>query len=171
VSAQLLVFFILAALSVIGALSLILQKHPIHSALSLIVVMVALAGLYLLMGAEFVAAVQIIVYGGAIMVLFVFVIMLLNAGLEEHTSISKMAGFPGILLALALTGFVAATVARSAGLFVQVAGDTGKIPGTLSSTRELSTMIFKNFAYPFELTSILILIAILGAIVLAHREN
>ncbi len=170
-SAQLLVFFILAALSVIGALSLIFQKHPIHSALSLIVVMVALAGLYLLMGAEFVAAVQIIVYGGAIMVLFVFVIMLLNAGLEEHTSISKMAGFPGILLALALTGFVAATVARSAGLFVQVAGDTGKIPGTLSSTRELSSMIFKNFAYPFELTSILILIAILGAIVLAHREN
>jgi len=166
-----MVFFVLAALSIIGAVNLILQKHPIHSALSLIVVMVALAGLYLLMGAEFVAAVQIIVYGGAIMVLFVFVIMLLNAGLEEHTSISKMAGFPGILLAIALTGFVAATVARSARLFVQVSGDTGKIPGTLSSTRELSTMIFKNFAYPFELTSFLILIAILGAIVLAHREN
>jgi NADH-quinone oxidoreductase subunit J len=171
VSAQLLVFFILAALAIIGALSLIFQKHPIHSALSLIVVMVALAGLYLLMGAEFVAAVQIIVYGGAIMVLFVFVIMLLNAGLEEHTNLSKMAGFPGILLALALTGFVAATVARSAGFFVQVAGDNGKIPGTLSSTRALSNMIFKNFAYPFELTSFLILIAILGAIVLAHREN
>jgi uncharacterized MnhB-related membrane protein len=62
-------------MAVLGAISLILQKHPIHSALSLIVVMVALAGLYLLMGAEFVAAVQIIVYGGAIMVLFVFVIM------------------------------------------------------------------------------------------------
>jgi len=87
---------------VIGAVSLILQKHPIHSALSLIVVMVALAGLYLLLGAEFVAAVQIIVYGGAIMVLFVFVIMLLNAGVEEHTSISKMAGAPGLLLVVAL---------------------------------------------------------------------
>jgi NADH-quinone oxidoreductase subunit J len=171
VSAQLLVFFVLAALAIIGALSLIFQKHPIHSALSLIVVMVALAGLYLLMGAEFVAAVQIIVYGGAIMVLFVFVIMLLNAGLEEHTNLSKMAGFPGILLALALTGFVAATVARSAGFFVQVGGTDGKIPGTLSSTRELSNMIFRNFAYPFELTSFLILIAILGAIVLAHRDN
>jgi len=79
-SPALMVFFVLAALSVVGALSLILQKHPIHSALSLIVVMISLAGLYLLMGAEFVAAVQIIVYGGAIMVLFVFVIMLLNAG-------------------------------------------------------------------------------------------
>ena len=79
----LIVFFILAALCVIGALSLILQKHPIHSALSLIVVMVSLAGLYLLLGAEFVAAVQIIVYGGAIMVLFVFVIMLVYSAIKN----------------------------------------------------------------------------------------
>ena len=170
-TAELLVFFVLAALAVIGAVSLILQKHPIHSALSLIVVMVALAGLYLLLGAEFVAAVQIIVYGGAIMVLFVFVIMLLNAGLEEHTSISKLAGFPGILLAIALTGFIAATVARSAGTFAQAASADGKISGTLSSTHQLSTMIFSTFVYPFELTSFLILIAILGAMVLAHREK
>jgi NADH-quinone oxidoreductase subunit J len=167
-TATLLVFFILATLSIIGAVSLILQKHPIHSALSLIVVMVALAGLYLLMGAEFVAAVQIIVYGGAIMVLFVFVIMLLNAGLEEHTSESKLAGFPGILLALALMGFVAATVARST---TSASAVGGTVPGALSSTKQLSTLIFTNFVYPFELTSFLILIAILGAIVLAHREN
>jgi NADH-quinone oxidoreductase subunit J len=170
-TAPLIIFFVLAALSIIGAVSLIFQKHPIHSALSLIVVMVALAGLYLLMGAEFVAAVQIIVYGGAIMVLFVFVIMLLNAGAEEHTSESKLAGFPGILLALALMGFVAATVARSAGTFATVNAAAGNVPGALSSTRQLSTMIFKDFVYPFELTSFLILIAILGAIVLAHREN
>src|SRR5260370_39237436 len=107
------VFFVVAALAVICGVSLILQKHPIHSALSLIVVMIALAGLYLLLGAEFVAAVQIIVYGGAIMVLFVVVIMLLNAGIEEHTSISKLAGAPGLLLVVALAGFVAATIARS----------------------------------------------------------
>jgi NADH-quinone oxidoreductase subunit J len=169
-NAPLVVFFVLAALATAGALSLILQKHPIHSALSLIVVMVALAGLYLLMGAEFVAAVQIIVYGGAIMVLFVFVIMLLNAGLEEHTSVSKLAGFPGMLLALALTGFIGATILRSAGL-TEITTGNGTMPGVLSSTRDLSTMIFKNFAYPFELTSFLILIAILGAIVLAHRER
>src|SRR5436309_8953115 len=111
-TASLVVFFALAGLAVIGAVSLILQKHPIHSALSLIVVMVALAGLYLLLGAEFVAAVQIIVYGGAIMVLFVFVIMLLNAGVEEHTSLSKMAGTPGLLVVLALAVFFLATVAR-----------------------------------------------------------
>lgn len=167
-TASMLVFFVLAAIAIVGALSLIFQKHPIHSALSLIVVMVALAGLYLLMGAEFVAAVQIIVYGGAIMVLFVFVIMLLNAGLEEHTSQSKLAGFPGILLALALTGFVAATVAR---FTVTTSSPGGTIPGALASTRQLSTMIFKDFVYPFELTSFLILIAVLGAIVLAHRES
>src|SRR5216117_1941677 len=165
-TAALVVFFVLAALAVIGAVSLILQKHPIHSALSLIVVMVALAGLYLLMGAEFVAAVQIIVYGGAIMVLFVFVIMLLNAGVEEHTSLSKMAGPPGLLLVLALAGFIAATVARS-GASVQAATQTG----ALSSTKGISEMVFKDFVYPFELTSFLVLVAILGATVLAHREK
>jgi NADH-quinone oxidoreductase subunit J len=165
-TASLVVFFVLAALAVIGAVSLILQKHPIHSALSLIVVMVALAGLYLLMGAEFVAAVQIIVYGGAIMVLFVFVIMLLNAGVEEHTSISKMAGAPGLLLVVALAGFVAATIARSAES-VQTASQSG----VMSSTKDISNMIFKDFVYPFELTSFLILVAILGATVLAQREK
>jgi NADH-quinone oxidoreductase subunit J len=165
-TAELLVFFVLGALAVGGAVSLIFQKHPIHSALSLIVVMVALAGLYLLLGAEFVAAVQIIVYGGAIMVLFVFVIMLLNAGIEEHTSISKMAGFPGILLALALMGFIAATIARSSSA-VQATSQSGQ----MSSTRDVSTMIFRDFVYPFELTSFLILVAVLGAIVLAQREK
>ncbi len=163
---QLVIFFVLAALAVFGALNLILQRHPIHSALSLIVVMVALAGLYLLMGAEFVAAVQIIVYGGAIMVLFVFVIMLLNAGVEERTNVSKLAGIAGIPLAVALLGFLAVVIARSnenAQATVQ--------SGTLASTKEISTMLFKDFVYPFELTSFLILVAILGAIVLAQREK
>src|SRR5258707_9426928 len=112
-NAPLIIFFVLAALCVVGAISLILQRHPIHSALSLIVVMMALAGLYLLMGAEFVAAVQIIVYGGAIMVLFVFVIMLLNPGTEEPTNLLKITGFPGIPLGVALTAFLTAAVARS----------------------------------------------------------
>src|ERR1700719_855802 len=123
---SLIVFFALAAMCVIGAVSLILQRHPIHSALSLIVVMMALAGLYLLMGAEFVAAVQIIVYGGAIMVLFVFVIMLLNAGIEERTSFSKLATLAGLPLTIALLGFIAATVARSTDT-VQAASQPGKM--------------------------------------------
>ena len=165
-TAPLAVFFVLAALAVVGAISLIVQKHPIHSSLSLIVVMIALAGLYLLLGAEFVAAVQIIVYGGAIMVLFVFVIMLLNAGIEEHTSISKLAGAPGLLLVVALAGFVAATIARSTDT-IQSTSQTGELASTLG----ISNMLFKNFVYPFELTSFLILVAVLGATVLAQREK
>jgi len=165
-TAPLLIFFVLATLAVLGAVSLILQRHPIHSALSLIVVMVALAGLYLLMGAEFVAAVQIIVYGGAIMVLFVFVIMLLNAEEEERTNFSKLATYAGIPLAVAMTGLIAAAIARSSGALPAPAPS-----GALTSTKTLSMLLFSEFVYPFELTSFLILVAILGAIVLAQRES
>lgn len=161
-----ILFFVLATLAVFGAVSLIAARHPIHSALALIVVMVALAGLYLLLGAEFVAAVQIIVYGGAIMVLFVFVIMLLNAGEEERTSLSRLAGTAGISLALALGGFLAATVFRAA-----PAASAAQAPVAAASTRGLSVLLFREFVFPFELTSFLILVAILGALVLAQREN
>ena len=165
-SASLIIFFLLAALAVLGAASLIFQRHPIHAALSLIVVMVALAGLYLLMGAEFVAAVQIIVYGGAIMVLFVFVIMLLNAGAEERTNFSKMAKIAGWPLALALTGVLAAAVVHAGPNVANPAN-----PGVLSDTSTLSKLLFTDFVYPFELTSFLVLVAILGAMVLAQREQ
>src|ERR1700719_4807836 len=96
---HLILFLAFGAVCVGGAVNLLAQRHPINSALSLIAVMAALAGEYLLLGAEFVAAVQVIVYAGAIMVLFVFVIMLLNAGEEEHTGGSKAAyaaGIPGV---------------------------------------------------------------------------
>jgi NADH-quinone oxidoreductase subunit J len=165
-SAQLIVFFVLAAFAVIGALNVILQKHPIHSALSLIVVMVSLAGLYLLMGAEFVAAVQIIVYGGAIMVLFVLVIMLLNAGAEEHTDFSKIAKFGGLPLALALTGLLAAAMVRHGGAVANAVNSD-----SLANTSSISMLLFSTFVYPFELTSFLILVAIMGALVLAQREK
>jgi len=166
VNAPVVVFFVLAIIAVLGAISLIVQRHPIHSALSLIVVMVALAGLYLLMGAEFVAAVQIIVYGGAIMVLFVFVIMLLNAGAEERTSFSKLATLAGLPLTIALLGFIAAAVARSSDTI-----QAGAQNGSTAPTKEIAGLLFQEFVYPFELTSFLILIAILGAIVLAQREK
>jgi NADH-quinone oxidoreductase subunit J len=162
----LIIFLVLAAVAVLGAVSLILQRHPIHSALSLIVVMVALAGLYLLMGAEFVAAVQIIVYGGAIMVLFVFVIMLLNAGAEERTNFSKLATYAGVPLAVAIAGLIAAAILKSSGN-LSTAGPNG----ALTSTKNLSMLLLREFVYPFELTSFLVLVAILGAIVLAQREN
>ena len=86
-----ILFIIFALMCVAGAVNLLRQTHPINSALSLVVVMASLALIYLLLGAEFVAAIQVIVYAGAIMVLFVFVIMLLNAGAEERSSGSRIA--------------------------------------------------------------------------------
>src|SRR5271154_1997392 len=96
---HLILFLAFGAVCVAGAVNLLVQHHPINSALSLVVVMGALAAEYLLLGAEFVAAVQVIVYAGAIMVLFVFVIMLLNAGEEARTGGSRVAlivGIPGM---------------------------------------------------------------------------
>ena len=101
-SIPLILFFVCALLAVIGAVLLILAREPIHSALALILVMMALAVLYLLLGAPFIAAVQIIVYAGAIMVLFVFVIMLLNMRSEERTDFSKIAKVVGLPLSFFL---------------------------------------------------------------------
>src|SRR5437667_9806083 len=100
-SLHLILYLAFGAVCVAGAINLLAQTHPINSALSLIVVMAALAVEYLLLGAEFLAAVQVIVYAGAIMVLFVFTIMLLNAGEEERTRGSRVAivfGIPGMLV-------------------------------------------------------------------------
>jgi NADH-quinone oxidoreductase subunit J len=163
-TAQMAVFLVLAAVAVAGAVSLILQRHPIHSALSLIMVMVALAGLYLLLGADFIAAVQIIVYGGAIMVLFVFVIMLLNAGEEERTNLSRMARFAGLPLGAVFLLEMAYWMARASAHLTAAAGSAG-------STRDLASLLFRDYVFPFELTSFLILIALLGALVLARRED
>jgi NADH-quinone oxidoreductase subunit J len=161
---QIAVFLVLAAVAVAGALNLILQRHPIHSALSLIVVMVALAGLYLLQGAEFIAAVQIIVYAGAIMVLFIFVIMLLNAGEEERTNLSRQARMVGVPLGVAFLAEAAYWIGRATSRL-------GTIPPQAVSTRDLSSLLFREYVFPFELTSFLILIALLGALVLARREE
>src|SRR3974390_1711616 len=114
---HLVLFLIFGAVCVGAAINLLVQRHPISSALSLIVVMGSLALLYLLLGAEFVAAVQVIVYAGAVMVLFVFVIMLLNAGEEERTPhatrVAIALGVPGLIIGL---GVVAAVVSRATGL-------------------------------------------------------
>lgn len=161
---QIAIFLVLAAITVAAAVSLILQRHPIHSALSLIVVMVSLAGMYLLQGAEFVAAVQIIVYAGAIMVLFIFVIMLLNAGEEERANLSRLARFVGVPLAVVFLAEMAFWIGRTT-------SHLGPGPAESVSTRDLSTLLFSEYVFPFELTSFLILIALLGALVLARREE
>src|SRR5271170_4153662 len=164
---HLVLFFIFGAVCVGGAINLLVQKHPINSALSLIVVMGALAALYLLLGAEFIAAVQIIVYAGAVMVLFVFVIMLLNAGEEERTNISKLAHYVGWPLGIFLTVELVYWMLRAP---IGARATTPAIaPG--DPTRDLSMLLFKSYLFPFEITSILILIALIGALVLAKRDS
>jgi NADH-quinone oxidoreductase subunit J len=163
---HLALFIFFAVLCVAGALNLLLQRHPINSALSLIVVMSSLAVLYLLLGAEFLAAAQVIVYSGAIMVLFTFVIMLLNAGKEERTHGSKLAyiaGFPGAAALLGLLSFI----------FISRRGDFGsaRIGEYIATTSDLSRVLFRDLLLPFEITSVLILIAILGAVALARKEH
>jgi NADH-quinone oxidoreductase subunit J len=163
----LVIFFIFGALCIAGALNLLLQRHPINSALSLIVVMTSLAVLYLLLGAEFLAAAQVIVYSGAIMVLFTFVIMLLNAGKEERTRGSKAAylvGFPGVAALLGLLTYIFLSIRTPLGN-AQLGG------GTLVTTSDLSRVLFRDLLLPFEVTSVLILIAILGAVALARKES
>jgi NADH-quinone oxidoreductase subunit J len=162
-SFHLILFLAFGAVCVGGAINLLAQRHPINSALSLIAVMAALAGEYLLLGAEFVAAVQVIVYAGAIMVLFVFVIMLLNAGVEEETKGSRVAlliGVPGMLLGSLLIAWV---VLKHSGTEAVAAG---ALPG---SPKIIGPLLFHEFLLPFEITSILILIAIMGAVVLASK--
>ncbi|MGA7622201.1 MAG: NADH-quinone oxidoreductase subunit J [Candidatus Acidiferrales bacterium] len=168
-SLPLIVFLVCAVIAVGGALLLILAREPIHSALSLVLVMSALAVLYLLLGAEFIAAVQIIVYAGAIMVLFVFVIMLLNAGVEERTDYSKLAKYAGLPLGMFLLLELAHWMAHSS--IGRTIANGGEAANTAASTRDLSAQLFQKYLFPFEATSILILIAILGALVLAKKEE
>ena len=160
-----ILFFIFAAVCVAGALNLLIQRHPINSALSLIVVMGSLAALYLLLGAEFVAAIQVIVYAGAIMVLFVFVIMLLNAGEEERSDGSHVVAVLGYPAVAALVGLVAWAVVRHSG------SASLKLGGFVGSTEGVGNLLFRGFLLPFEVTSVLILIAIMGAVVLARKED
>jgi NADH-quinone oxidoreductase subunit J len=162
-------FFLCALLAVVGAVLLIVAREPIHSALALVLVMMSLAVLYLLLGAEFIAAVQIIVYAGAIMVLFVFVIMLLNAGVEERTDWSRIASFGGTTLGVVLLAVIAFRLAHSdVGSSIANGGGSSN---QAASTRDLSLALFQQYLFPFEATSILILIAILGALVLARRDE
>ncbi len=157
-------FFVLAVLCVGGAVNLLAQRHPINSALSLVVVMGSLAFLYLLLGAEFVAAVQVIIYAGAIMVLFVFVIMLLNAGVEERTPGSRIA----VRFGVPATAVIAVLLLYLIGRIH--AGDV--ITGTIyGGPKEIGRLLFHDFLLPFEVTSVLILIGIMGAVVLARREE
>src|SRR3954452_18344250 len=145
---SLIVFIVFGTICLAGAISLLAQRHPINSALSLIVVMGSLAVLYLLLGAEFVAAIQVIVYAGAIMVLFVFVIMLLNAGAEERTRGSRIALFVGVPGVIILAGTVGWMLVSGSGRL----GTVSISSSNFGETRNIAHLLFRDFLLPFEIT-------------------
>jgi NADH-quinone oxidoreductase subunit J len=167
-----LLFWLWGGIAVIFAVMMILKRNPVHSALCLVVVFVSLALLYVLLGAEFLAAVQVIVYAGAIMVLFLFVIMLLNLDAEVRSQgLSRVAfkacslvgsGLLLLLLLLLLGG--GAVKALRAMAPEQVSG----VPG---NTQAVAELLFTKYLLPFEVTSILLLAAIVGALVLAGKRD
>jgi len=169
-----LLFLEMAALAVVAAFNVILQRNPIYSAIGLIIVLCCLAGLFLTLYAQFIAAIQIIVYAGAIMVLFVFVIMLLNVREEESRSDrQKYLKFLAVPLFLALLAEVAIVI-RYVNLSAPIIDDPNTVtdPSRSAGTVEsIANVMFTEFVLPFEATSVLILMAIVGAMYLARRDS
>jgi len=169
-----LVFWgILAALAVGSGLAVILIRNPIYCALSLVVNFFLLAVMYLLLRAEFLAAIQVIVYAGAIMVLFIFVIMLLNLGGEETRDKLRVLRPLAFLLGLVLLVEVVAALRYRAYAVENPALSFPLVsvpPAVTGGVREFGRLLFTDYLLPFEITSVLLLIAIVGAVVLGRKE-
>jgi NADH-quinone oxidoreductase subunit J len=166
-----LLFYAFATVAVAASLLVIAQRNPMYSVLLLIASFGALSGLYVLLDAPFVAVTQIIVYAGAIMVLFLFVVMLLNAPHEETKHDERVHPLRragpmrfGVVLAALLALELVWAIARDAG--------AGAPSGAgVSSVRTIGRTLFTDYAFPFEVTSVLILVAMVGAVVLARAER
>jgi NADH-quinone oxidoreductase subunit J len=164
-------FYVFAAVAILASSLVIGQRNPIYSVLLLIASFGALSGLYVLLDAPFVAVIQIVVYAGAIMVLFLFVVMLLNAPHEDteydervHPLLRPGPMRFGAALAVALLAELVWALGRGT--------DAGAFPGaSVSSVAAIGQSLFTDYAFAFEVTSILILVAMVGAVVLARREG
>jgi NADH-quinone oxidoreductase subunit J len=167
--AELIVFIILAPLAVVTALGMVLTRNPIYSALLLVVNFFCLAGFYVLLEAQFVAAVQVIVYAGAIMVLFLFVLMLLGIGNEVVVK-EQMRGQRPAAVLLALGLLVAIVGALAAGVF-------DAEPASLAAANEggnveaIGRILFTRYTFAFETAGILLVVAAVGALVLGKRQS
>jgi NADH-quinone oxidoreductase subunit J len=165
-------FYFFASIAVAASLMVIAQRNPVYSVLLLIASFGALSGLYILLEAPFVAVIQIIVYAGAIMVLFLFVVMLLNAPHEDtefdertHPLLRPGPMKFGALLALAFT-------AELIWALTNAGGESGRFPGgSVSSVADLGRILFTDYAFAFEVTSVLILVAMVGAVLMARRDE
>jgi len=168
-----LLFYGFGAISVLGSLLVIGQKNPIYSVLALIIAFFGLSGLYVLLEAPFVAVVQIIIYAGAIMVLFLFVVMLLNVPREDAAEWDRTHPFyrpwalrVGVTLAVLMAVQLGWALSRTGGLSAGVADQPA-----VSSIAELGRVLFTDYMFAFEVTSILIIVAMVGAVALARKRE
>jgi NADH-quinone oxidoreductase subunit J len=173
-ASELLVFYAFAAVTVLGSMFVIVQRNPIYSVLALIGAFFGLSGLYVLLDAPFVAIVQIIIYAGAIMVLFLFTVMLLNVPREDAAEWDRAhplyRPWPlriGAVLALALVAQLAWALMRTPGIGEGVGLQTAGI----SDVGELGEVLFTDYMFAFEVTSILILASMVGAVILARKQS
>ena len=169
--AEKVLFIVFAVIAIASALNILLQRSPLYSALSLIGTLLSLSALYLTVHAQFIAAVQIVVYAGAIMVLFIFVIMLLNVP-KDQPLVEKQKGLR--YLAIPFAGLMIAEmfyVLRPIRLSTLPPIPPGNAEQAVGTTWSIGTALFTDYLLPFEVTSVLILMALVGAMVLARREG
>jgi NADH-quinone oxidoreductase subunit J len=159
-------FYMLSGLMVVGGLLVITRRNPVHSALALIVTLLAQAGLYLMLYAPFVAGVQIILYVGGIMVLFLFVIMLVNLERTEREKPFNKQWLVGLAAALALGAMFVGVYVKGRALLPE---QTVSLPET-ENTQQVGLMLYGNYMLAFEIASLLLLVAIIGAVVMAKKR-
>jgi len=168
---QTFAFYLFAAVVILSGALTILSRNPVHSVLWLILAFFNAAGLMVLVGAEFIAMLLVIVYVGAVAVLFLFVVMMLDIDFAELRSGFVRDGFFGLLIALSLAGeLIIATGAWSAGA-IELANRTAPISADLSNIEAMGALIYSKYLYVFEAAGLVLLVALIGAIVLTHRER
>lgn len=161
-----ILFFFVSAIALLSAGYFVLAKNPIYSILSLIVTFFSIAGLYILMNAQFLGIVQIIVYAGAIMVLFLYILMMLNLNKEDESRKKKVNKFIGVFAAgILFIGILGAYRGLSGDY---VAGS--EIDSSVGLTKNLGKLLFNKYVLPFELASILILAGIVGSVLIGKRD-
>ncbi|WP_212744738.1 NADH-quinone oxidoreductase subunit J [Parasedimentitalea maritima] len=161
-------FLLLSGVATASALLVIVARNPVHSALALVACLVQIAALYVLLGAPFLAVIQIFVYVGAVMVLFLFVIMMLDVRKESKRRYLKHALLPGVVVLVILSGELIVLLTQSTKL--HAAMGPGQTITTQPSVEELSLLLFQDFLLPFEVASVILLVALIGAVVLARSE-
>jgi len=165
-------WFIFAALAAGGGIGMIASRNPMASLLFLVMTLFSLAGIYVLLDAQFIAAVQVIVYAGAIMVLFLFVIMLLNLGHDFQPDVRRGAWIVAGFVSAGLIGYVLSRSVAVPGVLGDLSGGA-RVDAAVSELGAVGAVafpLFRDFVVPFEITSILLLVAAIGAVLLAKRR-